>query len=316
MRRPSRQISEPTILIAVLGLLPFLAGCTDTSSPDREPGATFRDCDECPAMIVVGPGEFVMGWDGGTMEDRYEGPERTVTIGYSFAVGQFEITNAQYRRFVEDTGHVSGTDCYIWNGETWAVEPGASWIDPGYGRAPRDNEPAACVDWNDAKAYAAWLAQRTGEPYRLLTEAEWEYAARAGRDKTLYTWGDDETDGCRVANIYDESGAASTVTRPAGHVACDDGFMDVAPVGALAPNPFGLYDMTGNVWEWVEDCYAMPYPAEPSDGSAQVTEGCDRRGVRGGAWSTHISWQRPEFRGRDPVDRVSHIFGLRIARDL
>jgi formylglycine-generating enzyme required for sulfatase activity len=281
-----------------------------------QPGQTFQDCADCPEMVVVPPGEFLMGWDGQTMEERYEGPERAVSIGYSFAVGQFEITNAQYGKFIEETDHVSAVDCYIWNGKVFATVAGTSWANPGYGHPPAVNDPAACVDWDDAKAFVTWLADKTGEPYRLLTEAEWEYAARAGREKTLYTWGDDEAAGCPYANIYDEAGASSDVLRPAGHVACNDGFVEVAPVGSLAPNPFGLYDMTGNVWEWVEDCYAMPYLSEPTDGSAQLTEGCDRRGVRGGSWSTHISWQRPEFRGRDPIDRISHIFGLRVARDL
>jgi formylglycine-generating enzyme required for sulfatase activity len=100
-------------------------------------------------------------------------------------------------------------------------------------------------------------------------------------------------------------------------VECDDGFAEVAPVGSLAPNPFGLYDMTGNVWEWVEDCYFMPVPLEPTDGSAVQASGtCDRRAVKGGSWSSSAFWQRPTFRGRDPLDRISHIFGVRLARDL
>ncbi len=302
--------------ILALPLLLVLSACETFEQSAMQPGQTFQDCADCPDMVVVPPGDFVMGRDGGVNEERYEGPVHQVSIGYSYAVGRLEITNAQYGQFIEKSGHVSAADCWSWTGETWAPQPGSSWKDLGYGGPPKDNEPVACVDWDDAKAYVAWLAAKTGKPYRLLTEAEWEYAARAGRPETLYAWGEDETDGCREANFYDEAGATSDVPRPAGNVACNDGFVGAAPVGSLAPNPFGIHDMTGNVWEWVEDCYAMPYPAEPTDGSAQLDEGCDRRSVRGGAWSSAITWQVPTFRGRDPVDRISHIFGFRVARDL
>lgn len=304
-------------IFAAPALLLLLSACANFQQTTMQPGQTFQDCADCPEMVVVPPGDFAMGRDGGINEERYEGPVRQVSIGYSFAVGRLEITNAQYRQFIDDSGHESAADCWSWTGETWAPTPGSSWKDHGYGEPPKDNEPVACVDWDDAKAYVAWLAAKTGKPYRLLTEAEWEYAARAGRPETLYAWGDDETEGCREANFYDEAGATSDIPRPAPNVACNDGFVGPSPVGSLAPNPFGLHDMTGNVWEWVEDCYAMPYPATaPTDGSAQTTEGCDRKSVRGGAWSSAITWQVPTFRGRDPVDRISHIFGLRVARDL
>lgn len=283
-------------------------------------GAIFQDCSDCPEMVVVPPGKFVMGFDGGIfldrpgIEARYEGPERKVSIGYSFALGRTEVTQAQYRAFVEDTGHVSGTKCAIWNGETWLHTEGADWRDPGYGRPPADNEPVACVTWEDSKAYANWMSEKTGQSYRLPTEAEWEYAARAGTIGE-YTWGDDPDGGCNVANIYDQSG--TDPKRPYDPVGCDDGHAIVAPVGSLNPNPFGLYDVTGNVWEWTEDCYFMPVPFEPTDGRAvQATGTCENRAVKGGSWSSEVYWQRPTFRGRDPEDRISHIFGLRLARDL
>ena len=276
-------------------------------------GAVFQDCAECPEMVVVPPGSFTMGFDGGE-EERYEGPVRKITIDYAFALGRVEVTQAQYAAFVKATGHVSGTGCAIWNGKDWYFTPGADWRDPGYGRDPAPDEPVVCVTWNDVKAYSVWLAQMTGQPYRLASESEWEYAARAGTMGT-YTWGDDPNGGCAVANHYDQAGYSPKRTFVPAE--CDDGFAMVAPVGSLAPNPFGLYDMTGNVWEWVEDCYFMPVPLEPVDGSpVQASGTCDRRAVKGGSWSSSLFWQRPTFRGRDPLDRISHIFGFRIARDL
>ncbi len=305
-------LRNAVITIAVTGAmfgLPVMA-----AEVSINPGAVFQDCADCPEMVVIPPGRFVMGFDGGVSDQRYEGPVRTVTIDYAFAIGRTEVTQAEYAAFIEATGHVSGTECAIWNGENWYHTPGSDWRDPGYGRDPAPDEPVVCVNWNDVKAYTLWYAEKMGQPYRLLSEAEWEYAARAGTVGE-YTWGDDLDDGCAVANYYDQAGADTN--RPFIPAKCNDGFKTVAPVGSLAPNPFGLYDMTGNVWEWVEDCYFMPVPPGPVDGSpVQASGTCDRRGVKGGSWFSDITWQRPTFRGRDPLDRISHIFGFRVARDL
>jgi formylglycine-generating enzyme required for sulfatase activity len=264
-------------------------------------------------MVVIPPGDFVMGFDGGVSEDRYEGPSHPVTIGYSFALGLLEITNAQFRQFIDATGYTPGTDCRMWTGASVEDVPGKDWRDPGYGRPPRDDEPVACVSWYDSKAYVAWLSEKAGHPYRLPTEAEWEYVAH-DRRVTAHAWGDDPEAGCDVANYYDQSAAGQ---RPWDPVACDDGHPIVAPVGSLATNSFGVHDIIGNVWEWVEDCYVMTYGPQPTDGSAYQVEGtCERRGVRGGAWHSRATWQRPTFRGRDTEDFVTQVFGIRVARDL
>ncbi len=305
---------DPGLRSLAATLILLAAGPLQSAELSLSTGAVFQECDDCPEMVIVPPGRFTMGFDGGLNEERYEGPVREVTIDYAFALGRYEVTQAQYATFVEATGHVSGTGCAIWDGETWNHMDGKDWRDPGYGRPPALQEPVACVTWYDVKAYVDWIAAVTGQPYRLPSEAEWEYASRAGLTGP-YTWGDDPNGGCRFANHYDQSGA--TKPRPYDAVECDDGFVEVAPVGSLEPNGFGLYDMTGNVWEWVQDCYRMPIPAEPTDGSPLEVEGeCDRRAVKGGAWSSSLFWQRPTFRGRDPLDRISHIFGVRIARDL
>lgn len=300
-------------LLAFLLIAVALPSCTTTGA---RPAKEFRDCADCPAMVVIPPGEFSMGHDGGEAE-RYEGPVRKIRIAKSFALGKFELTNGQYRKFVAETAHVSGKGCFALRDGTYKQLPGTDWSDPGYRRPIRDDEPVACVDWNDAKAYVAWLAKRTGKPYRLASEAEWEYAARANRDTGRFLWGDATAEACREANVFDASGTRALVDQKIPAAACDDGWPGVAPVGSRAPNPFGLYDMIGNVWEWVEDCYAMPHPADaPTDGAAQLKYGCDRRGSKGGSWVTSIQRQTPTFRGRDPATLTSQIFGFRIARDL
>ena len=303
-------MSRRYVLIGALMIL--VGGWAHAGDVSLNPGAIFQDCPDCPEMVIVPSGRFRMGFDGG-IEDRYEGPERDVSIDYPFALGRVEVTQAQYAAFVAATGHVSGTGCAIWNGEEWYHTPGADWRDPGYGRPPAANEPVVCVTWHDVKAYTAWLAEKTEQPYRLPSEAEWEYAARAGTTGT-YAWGDDDDGGCDVANYYDQSGIDPKI--PHIPVECDDGFAGVAPVGSLAPNAFGLYDTIGNVWEWVEDCYVMPIPTTPTDGSPVQVADCERRAVKGGGWSSNLFWQRPTFRGRDPMERISHMFGFRLARDL
>jgi formylglycine-generating enzyme required for sulfatase activity len=279
------------------------------------PGESLSDCDACPEMVIVPPGVFDMGHDGGE-PDRYEGPVRSIRIDYAFAVGRFEVTQAEFAAFVAATGHVPDTGCFMWDGRRAMQAESASWRDPGYGRPPGDDWPVACVDWHDAQAYVAWLSDVTGESYRLLTEAEWEYAARGGTTGE-FIWGDAGEQACMYANVYDQSAARARPDAPIPAVSCDDGHALPSPVGSFAANPFGLHDMTGNVWEWVEDCYAMPHPeSAPRDGSAQTTDGCDRRSVRGGSWNTSLDRQRPTFRGRDPAQLNSQVFGFRVARDL
>ena len=277
-------------------------------------GATFQECRDCPAMVVIAPGSGIMGFDGGE-KDRYEGPVRHIHIRKHFAAGRTEVTNAQYAAFVAATGRPSGKGCNVWIAAAKSIKrvDTLSWRDPGYGRPPLDDEPVVCVSWNDAQAYVEWLRQQTHQPYRLLTETEWEYVARAG-STSHFAWGDDPEQACLTANVFDASAADPLTPWPSTR--CNDGHVSVAKVGSYPPNAFGLYDVIGNVWEWVQDCYQMPYPSRPVDGSAQLTVGCDRHGVRGGSWRTEIKRQTPSFRGRDDPGLVSNIFGLRVARDL
>ncbi|MFO1425446.1 MAG: formylglycine-generating enzyme family protein [Steroidobacteraceae bacterium] len=303
------------LALVLLALAPLCAPTAAHAGENARAGRVFKDCRDCPEMVVVPPGEFRMGREGGET-DRYEGPEHMVRIPRAFAAGRFELTNGQYRDFVRATGHpTAGTGCNAFFGNSVKALEGTSWADPGYGRPIRDDEPVVCIRWSDAQAYVNWLAGRTGKKYRLLTEAEWEYAARAGT-QGLYTWGEDPAAACRWANVHDVSGSKAAPELPYPPPPCDDGYAGVAPVGKFPPNAFGLYDMIGNVWEWVEDCYQMPFGATPVDGSAQLAVGCDRRGSRGGSWRTVIERQRPAFRGRDPESLTSQIFGMRVARTL
>lgn len=275
----------------------------------------FKDCDQCPEMAVIPPGSFVMGFDGGE-EGRYEGPVRTINIAKPFALGRFEITVSQYSEFVEDAGYEPAEACAVWDGVRGYLSPEANWQDPNIGKSPDPSDPVVCVNWHDTKAFVEWLAQRTSQPYRLPTEAEWEYVASEGT-RTKFPWGNNPKDGCSVANMYDLSAVEMGVGRPVDPAACRDGYAYTASPGSLNKNKYGVFDILGNVWEWLEDCYAMPYPDKPTDGTAHQTNGdCERRAVRGGSWTSDSERHRVTFRGRDPEHVASQVFGFRVARDL
>ncbi len=296
----------PTMAVAILGL--SAAAC---HRAERSEHGEFRDCESCPAMVTIPAGKFRMGFEGGE-EGRPEGPVHEVSIR-SFAIGKFEVTQQQFADFIRDAGYEMRGGCQVWQG-AWQNPADAAWTNPGYGRVPFDDEPVACVSWTDARAYADWLARRTGKRYRLPTEAEWEYTARAGTT-TDFFWGE-EANACAFANVYDASSAKASAFNWAPFT-CDDGYGQAAPVGSFKPNPFGVYDIIGNLWEWTADCYQAPYPPAPADGSAvQAAGDCEKRVARGGSWITRPSRQRVSFRGRDPEDALYSFFGFRVARDL
>ena len=263
-------------------------------------------------MVEIPAGTFVMGADAGET-GRPEGPPRRVTIEKPFALGRYEVTHAQYAAFFSATGYSAPGPCRTLVGGIFANSPAHDWRDPGLGAAPKPDEPVVCVSWRDAKAYVAWLAATTGQPYRLPTEAEWEYAARAG-STTEYAWGTDMEGGCAYANLYDADAAGLAFGWASS--ACGDGAKFLSRVGAYKPNAFGLHDMIGNVWEWTQDCYVIPYPSIPTDGRAIEAAGaCERRTVRGAAWMTRTDRARSSFRGRDPEAARFSYFGFRVARD-
>ena len=240
-----------------------------------EAGTVFRDCEGCPEMVVVAAGTYMMG----SPETAGEMPIHRVTIGEPFAVGKYEVTFAEWDACVADGG------CY-----------GHRPDDEGWGRG---NRPVMNVDWNQAQTYAMWLSEKTGKVYRLLSEAEWEYVARAGSE-TAYSWGNEI--GRNRANC---GGCGSRW----------DG-KQTAPVGSFAANAFGLHDVHGNVWEWVQDCWNDSYAGAPADGSAWEQGDCNARGARGGSWYIFPWYLRSASRaGTLFVDRNRYV-GFRVARSL
>jgi formylglycine-generating enzyme required for sulfatase activity len=317
-------VSLPLAMICSLGTL-ALTACAATGSPSAgKPaiGAIIQDCPECPELVVVPAGSFMMGSDQlepVVGELRPEGPIHKVTIARAFAVGKYETTQAEFAAFVNATGHQPSSNCTKWRGPLEVQGFPGDWRDPDYGRSPLPEDPVVCVSWHDATAYVNWLTERIGKPYRLLSEAEWEYVARAGQ-QTIWPWGDDPDGGCDMANLFDLDGAKRDKAFNFASwdpVNCSDEFGGVAPVGSKQPNAFGIYDMIGNVWEWNQDCSFRFYDPAAASGAAVETDGhCDRRAVRGGSWFSQISRHRLSFRGRDPESLASHIFGFRVALTL
>ena len=249
-----------------------------STTPPPNVGRKFRDCAECPLMVEVPSGVYTMG--SPPMEDgsgSAGGPRHTVTIGYRLAVGVYEVTFAEWDACVAD----GGCDGY---------RPG----DYGWGRGTR---PVILMDWNDAQAYVAWLSRKTGRSYRLLSESEWEYVARAGTT-TRYHTGDTITPS--QANYY---------YGP-------DSSLQTVEVGSYAANAFGLHDVHGNVWEFTRDCWNRSYTGAPTDGSARETGDCDRRVVRGGSWLNNSRDLRSAFRFWFRTGFRLSNYGFRVARTL
>lgn len=227
-------------------------------------------------MLVIPAGRFQMG-DSQKIGVSYEQPVHTVTIPYSFAMSQFEITFADYDRYSRATGKPLASD-YRWG---------------------RDKRPVIHVNQQDARRYAQWLTAQTGHVYRLPTESEWEYAARAGTT-TAYPWGNkmDKV----YANCYD----------------CDEHWLirKTLPVGTFPPNAWGLYDTQGNVWEMTADCWHFSYAGAPDDGSAWRQGDCSRIVLRGGSFGDHAVDLRSATRLRSYAGTRTIIIGFRLVREL
>ena len=259
-------------------LNPSLAASVASS---RSPGERFRDCPTCPELVVVPAGSFLMGSpaDEAVRADN-EGPQHHVTIGEPLAVGVYEVTFAEW-------------DACVTSGGCGENQPD----DEGWGRG---RQPVMNVSWEAAQAYVAWLSRETGKAYRLLSEAEWEYVARAG-STTRYWWGD-------------EIGENRANCEGCGSQWDDE---QSAPVGSFEPNGFGLYDVHGNVHEWVQDCWNENYTGAPNDGSALKTGDCSERVLRGGSWGYGGPWYlRSALRGWMPTAFWNRYIGFRIARSL
>lgn len=284
------------------------------------PGTVFRDCPQCPGMVVVPAGGFVMGAAPGEEEREevhnafrgFSQPRVTLQIG-AFALGRYEVTRGQFTAFVAETGHALGGGCWFYDAEgKWELTPSLNWRSPGF--AQTDRHPVVCVDWNDAAAYAAWLGRKTGKTYRLPSEAEWEYAARAG-SQTARPWGNAAGDACAHANVWDMS-VKQTYPNATNMHPCSDGFVHTAPVGAFTANAFGLHDMIGNVWEWTQDCRNGTLAGMPDNGSARMAGDCSQRVGRGGSWNDNPRVARSAYRAWGGTGIWTSYRGFRLARTL
>lgn len=253
-------------------------------------GSTFKDCANCPEMIVLPAGEFMMGSpETERGRDKHEGPQHKVTIAQPFAVGKFEVTFAQWDDCVKEAGCTAKPD------------------DAGWGRARR---PVINVSWGDAQEFVAWLSKKTGKAYRLLSEAEWEYAARAQTK-----WNPNPPPFSTGATIdFRQANYDANFTYGKGN----GGLYRQKTVdsGSMGKNAFGLHEMHGNVWEWVEDCYKDSYAGAPTDGTAVKASSCQLRILRGGSWNYHPTALRAAYRYATFPELRANMAGFRVARSL
>ena len=259
---------------------------------------------ELPEMVVIPAGEFEMGClNEGDFECRFLGPKRRVKIGYSFALSKYEVTFGQWTACVEAGG------CGGWR----PLETARRGWRASYG----PSHPVFRVSWDDAQSYLGWLSEETGQSYRLPSEAEWEYAAGA-ETETRWHFGDDPSELCIWGNVADTVYVENYRRLYPRHppADCTDGFVYAAPVGSFRPNPFGLYDVYGNVFEWVQDCYRMDYRGAPRDGRALEWEGCEWRTWRGGSWAAGREGTPTRRRLGGPPTSREVAGGFRVARTL
>lgn len=279
---------------AVLALA--VAACGEPApSVAGEGGTRFQDCPVCPEMVVIPPGRFLMGTPDGEPDRRpNEGPRHQVTISRPFALGRFEVTFEEWDACVAEGACAPPLD------------------DRGWGRGRR---PVIYVNWYEVQQYLEWLRRQTGRAYRLPSEAEWEYAARAGSTTSRW-WGESPADACLHANVADRSGNAAYRGHWESVHPCDDGEPHTAPVGRYRANAFGLHDMLGNVEEWLADCWNESYAGAPADGSPWLEGDCGDRVARGGSWDSWLFSLRSGYRDRNRPGHRNMAFGFRVALSL
>lgn len=290
-----------------------------------------RDCPDCPEIIVIPTGEFIMGSD---IEEphRYklpeywairEQPKHKVSVSRQFALGEYEITRAQFKIFAKESGYSPTLGCWHFVGTEWLFDETRSWKDAKIGET--DEYPVTCVNWHDANAYLAWLSYKTTKSYRLASEAEWEYVARAGT-QTAFWFGDDPKNICHYVNLGDLDTQDSfgwdktkikydAMTDWKGQP-CRDGYSTLAPVRSTSANPWGVYGLLGNANEWVADCWNDDYQNAPATQEARLTAGdCGIRAMRGQGWTAIAAGTRSAFRLKMNATDRRFTFGFRVARD-
>ena len=267
-------IARP-IFIAFLIILFALAVAPAYAEDELKPGDIFRDCPECPEMVMVPAGSYIMGTQS---RHKHERPPHKVTFARPFAIGRYEVTFDEWQA------------CYDAGG--CSVMP----ADHQWGAGKR---PIINIKWAATKEFAEWITAKTGHTYRLPSEAEWEYVARAGTT-TEFWWGD-------------EVGVNRANCRNCGSKWSKKGS---APTGSFEPNPWGLYDTAGNVWEWVEDCWNKDHEGAPADGSARLDGDCRKRIIRSGSWYYLSKNSRSAWRSKNDARVKSYWLGFRVLREL
>jgi|GEM_PF-2694451 len=286
-------------------------------SGGKDGGKIIKDCAVCPDLVAIPSGQFNMGSPttkagsaagAGVAPDAREAPVHAVVLR-GFALGRSAVTKGEFAAFATASQYKTDAErdgnCVAWIGGKWDIKAGASWRQSGLDQS--DDHPAVCLSWNDAQAYTAWLSKQTHQNYRLPSEAEREYATRAG-SSTLFWWGD--TLAADKAN-YD--------TLATDFQGSHKGIWRASTVSAssFAPNAFGLFNVHGNVWEWVQDCAHDSYAGAPADGKPWVDQcAADKRVLRGGAWVGDPSALRSASRAWFPPDFHFQASGFRVARDL
>ena len=298
----------------------------------RSIGEVFRDCPECPEMVVLPSGSFQMGSSPAETERegvpeqfaKLERPQHTVTIPRPFAMGKVHVTRADFATFSQATGY-NPIGCLVAQDGKSQLDQSQSWRYAQFDQTDRD--PVICVSYADAQRYIQWLNTKvhgahtvsagTEGPYRLPSEAEWEYAARANTTSARF-WGNSRDDACDYANVLNNTdiSAKDFANDPSAAFRCPDGYNHTSPSGSFQPNKFGLYDMLGNVWQWVEDCFQDRYTGAPSDGSAKAVPGCSSRIIRGGSWGNGPRLVRLATRFKAAPSTRDDGVGFRVARTL
>jgi formylglycine-generating enzyme required for sulfatase activity len=285
---------------------------------------TFRDCPDCPDMVKIKTGAFMMGaTEVETAREHVdalmsadERPTHVVTVRRAFALAPYAVTRGEFAAFVKETGYEPHRGCNVHQGEQWVFDKTRSWRDPGF--AQTDRHPVVCVDFEATQRYLQWLNRKSGQAYRLPSEAEWEYSARAGTTAARF-WGEGREEACQFANVSDFDWAEALEwdrARQDKVFQCRDGFAYTAPVGSFRANPFGLYDMLGNVWQWNDDCFHTTFNGAPKDGSAWKSGDCHFRVVHGGSWYTTPFAVRAAHRCAMDLDARYYHIGFRVARSL
>lgn len=284
----------------------------------------FSDCATCPTMVEVPAGSVMIGsTENAAYRRKGERLAQQATIDKPFAMARTEVTRQQYRAFVEATGHSSAQiiyrdevllGCNYFDGKSYGFVAAHNWETPGY--LQREDEPVVCVSWSDANAYAQWLSETTGRSYRVPSTVEFEYALRAGT-ATPWFWGTDPSDACQYANVGDRTFGHRFPQRV--QFGCDDGYIFTTRVARFEPNPFGLYDMLGNAWEWTNDCWHDDLSDAPVDGRSWLEDDggdCEFRTPKGGSWISGPAWAHAAVRSKDGAHYRSFMLGFRVAAEL